>query len=227
MNKKNSKKQEFDNFNQLSKEWWNPKGKFKILHNILPVRIEYILEKIPNKVIKNLNILDLGCGGGLTCEPLSRLGAKVTGIDFIEENINIAKQHAIQSNLSINYIKQDLEKMELNQKFDMILLLEVLEHIDDWHLIIKKIKKNLKPKGKIIISTINKTKFSKIFGIYFAENILNWVPKNTHNYNKLIEPKKLITELTKNEFIVKDLTGMNYNLLSREWILNKNIYPIN
>ena len=227
MTKKKSKNQEYNNFASIAKEWWEPDGKFKILHKILPIRIEYILNKIDYNKIKNLEILDLGCGGGLTCEPLARLGASVTGIDFVKENIKIAKNHAIQSNLNISYIHNDLDSISIKKKYDLILILEVLEHLDNWALLIKKIKKNLKPRGKVVFSTINKTQLAKITSIFIAEYILNWVPKNTHDYNKLIKPKDLIKVLKKNNFKIKNIAGMNFNPLTQEWSLSKNFYPIN
>ena len=226
MSKKTSKIQEFDHFSNISKEWWDPNGKFKILHKITPLRIDYIIKNI-KKNIKNMDILDLGCGGGLTCEPLAKLGGSVTGIDFIKENITIAKQHSNRFNLKINYIHDDLDTMVLNKKYDIILMLELIEHINNWEDLILKIKKNLKPKGIIILSTINQNIFSKFFGIFIAENILKWVPKNTHNYDKLIKPKKLEEFLVKNKFKITNKTGMNYNILTREWELNKNLLPIN
>ena len=226
MNKKTSKIQEFKQFSKISSEWWDPKGKFKILHRITPLRINYIIKNI-QKDIKNLDILDLGCGGGLTCEPLAKLGGKVTGIDFIKENIKIAKQHSNKFNLKINYIHDDLDVMILNKKYDVILMLELIEHVENWEHLILKIKKNLNPKGTIIFSTINQNIFSKFFGIFVAENILKWVPKNTHDYNKLIKPQKLKSFLIKNNFKIKDTTGMNYNFFIREWELNKNLLPIN
>ena len=227
MNKNNSKKQEFDNFSKIAREWWKPEGKFKILHKSLPIRIEYILKNINQKNIKNLEILDIGCGGGLTCEPLSRLGASLTGIDFVKENIKTAKKHADNSKLKINYIHSDINKINLKKKYDVILILEVLEHLDDWELLIKTINKNLKKEGKLIISTINRTQMAKFFGIFMAENILKWVPKNTHSYNKLIKPEELKDLLIKNNFQVKDLKGMNYNPISREWNLSNDIFNIN
>lgn len=227
MNKNNSKTQEFDNFTNLALEWWDPDGKFKILHQILPLRMEYILKNIDKDNISNLNILDLGCGGGLTCEPLARLGANVTGIDFIKKNIEVAKKHSFSSNLNIKYINKDLEKIEFQNKYDVVLLLEVIEHLNDWQSLIKKIKKILNPKGKLIISTINKTLLSKIFAIKIAENLLKWVPKNTHNYNKLIKPKVLKKTLVKNDLVFLNIMGMNYHPILREWKLNKDIHPIN
>ena len=139
MKKNNSKNHEFKNFTDLALEWWNPNGKFKILHEILPLRMEYILANINKDNIKNLNILDLGCGGGLTCEPLARLGASVTGVDFIKKNIEISKQHAFESKLKINYIHKDLNNINFKKKYDVILLLEVLEHIDQWEILIKMV----------------------------------------------------------------------------------------
>ena len=227
MNKKKSKKQEYNNFSSIAEEWWKPDGKFKILHKILPIRIEYILNKIDNNKIKNLEILDLGCGGGLTCEPLARLGASVTGVDFVEENIKVAKNHAIQSSLNIKYFHNDIESIAIKKKYDLILILEVLEHLDNWELLIKRIKKNLKPRGKIVFSTINKTQLAKITSIFIAEYILNWIPKNTHDYNKLIKPKDLIQVLKKNNFKINNIEGMNFNPLTHEWNLSKNFYPIN
>ena len=227
MNKNNLKTQEFDNFTNLALEWWDPDGKFKILHQILPLRMEYILKNIDKDNISNLNILDLGCGGGLTCEPLARLGANVTGIDFIKKNIEVAKKHSFSSNLNIKYINKDLEKIEFQNKYDVVLLLEVIEHLNDWQSLIKKIKKILNPKGKLIISTINKTLLSKIFAIKIAENLLKWVPKNTHNYNNLIKPNVLKKTLAKNDLVFSNIMGMNYHPILREWKLNKSIHPIN
>jgi len=220
MNKKTSKKEEFNNFTKIAQEWWKPEGKFKVLHDIIPLRIEYILQNLGEKKIKNLHVLDLGCGGGLTCEPLARLKANVTGIDFIKQNIEIAKRHAYDSNLKINYIHNDLDVITIKKKFDLIIMMEVLEHLDDWKKNISNIKKYLKPKGIIIISTINRTQLSKLLAIYLAENILKWVPKNTHDYNKLIKPEELKETLIKNNFIIKNIKGMNFNPITKEWKLN-------
>jgi 2-polyprenyl-6-hydroxyphenyl methylase/3-demethylubiquinone-9 3-methyltransferase len=227
MSRISSENSEFDHFSNISDQWWKTKGKFEILHQIMPIRMEYILKNIRINKSKNYEILDLGCGGGLTCEPLARLGAKVTGIDFIKENIEVAKKHAIKSKLVINYKLDNLENFKDKKKYDTILMLEVLEHLDRWEELIQKIKYSLKPKGKIIISTINKNQLANFFGIFVAENILNWIPKNTHSYKKLIKPDELKKVLLSNKFIIKNLEGMNYNPLNREWSLNTNIYPIN
>ena len=182
---------------------------------------------IDQKKIKDLEILDLGCGGGLTCEPLARLKAKVTGVDFVQQNIEVAKNHAIISELKINYIHDDIDSIKIKKKYDIILLLEILEHLDNWRSLIPKIKNILKPNGLLIISSINKTSLSKIFAIFLAENILKWVPKNTHDYDKFITPNELSNILYENNFNILDTTGMNFNPFSRQWKLNNNIYPIN
>ena len=227
MNKKTSKNHEFDQFRQIANDWWLPDGKFKILHQILPLRIDYILKTIGKKNLKNLDILDMGCGGGLTCEALARLNANVTGIDFVSENIEIAKKHAKKSKLKINYLNEDIDKIKLKNKYDVILVLEVIEHLDNWKNLILNIKKNLKPGGLLILSTINKTKLSKFFVIFIAENIIKWIPKKTHNYNKLVSAEELTKYLKTENFKIKNIQGMNFNLITREWYLSKKFYLMN
>ena len=221
-----SKNEEFALFNQLSDEWWNENGKFKILHQIKSHRMSYILDQINNRNIRNLKILDVGCGGGIICEPLARLGAKVTGIDFAPNNIIAAKIHSKKNKLKINYINKDIEKSKLDEKFDIILMFEVLEHLDNWKKTIKNIKKNLNKNGLIIISTINRNPLSKLFAINIAENILHWIPKGTHDYNKLIKPEELKKILLKEKFNFNNIKGLVFNPLNREWKLSKN-YMIN
>ena len=221
-----SKNEEFALFNQLSDEWWNENGKFKILHQIKSHRMSYILDQINNRNIRNLKILDVGCGGGIICEPLARLGAKVTGIDFVPNNIIAAKIHSKKNKLKINYINKDIEKSKLDEKFDIILMFEVLEHLDNWKKTIKNIKKNLNKNGLIIISTINRNLLSKLFAINIAENILHWIPKGTHDYNKLIKPEELKKILLKEKFNFNNIKGLVFNPLNREWKLSKN-YMIN
>ncbi len=224
---KRTKLSEFNHFNKLSNEWWSESGKFKILHEIKQIRIQYILNQLGSKRIKNLNVLDLGCGGGLICEPLTKLGGNVTGLDFVENNIKAAKLHASQNNLIINYLTQDLEKLSLNQKYDLIIIFEVLEHLDNWKTIISKIKKYLKKDGRIILSTINRNIISKILAIKFAENILKWVPKKTHNYGKLITPEELEEVLIKENFSIIDFSGLVFNPIAREWRLSKHNKLVN
>ena len=221
-----SKNEEFALFNQLSDEWWNENGKFKILHQIKSHRMTYILDQINNRNIKNLKILDVGCGGGIICEPLARLGAKVTGIDFVPNNIKAAKIHSKKNKLKIKYIYKDIEKSKLDEKFDIILMFEVLEHLDNWKKTIKKIKANLNANGIIIISTINRNLLSKLFAINIAENLLNWIPKGTHDYNKLIKPEELKITLLRENFNFNNIKGLVYDPIDREWKLSEN-YMIN
>ena len=223
---------ELKHFSKLADEWWNPRGKFKILHTLTPLRIKYIKDMLNNKTSKKIDnrkmkILDLGCGGGIVCEPLARIGFDVTGIDFVKSNIDIAKNHALKSKLEIKYIYKNINSLDLDKKYDVILLLEVLEHLDDWKNIIGILNKNLNYQGKLIISTINRNLFSKFFGIFVAENIINFIPKNTHSYNKLIKPIELTSFLESNNFNILDLTGLVFKPLTFEWVLKKNNYKIN
>lgn len=236
MRRKNDNNTEFDHFQELSNEWWNPNGKFKVLHALTPLRMKYLIDNINlasknkpknNKILKGLEILDLGCGGGLVCEPLARLGANVTGIDFIKKNIKTAVDHSKKSDLNITYLNQDLLSLKLNKKYDIILMLEIIEHINNWENVVNRILQFLKPEGKIIFSTINRTLLSRIFAIFVAEEILKWVPKNTHNFSKLVRIKELTSFLKKNNMEILDITGLVFNPISKEWFLNKEMTKIN
>lgn len=209
-------------FSKLSQEWWDENGKFKVLHQIRPIRIEYILKQINSKKIKNLDVLDVGCGGGLVSESLSRLNANVTGVDFVKDNIEVAKQHALKKKLKINYIHGDIEKLKLSKKFDLIIMFEVLEHLDDWNSFLINIKKNLNQNGIIIMSTINRNIVSKYLAIYIAENILKWIPKGTHSYDKFIKPDEIYYNMINNNFKLKNLSGLTFSLLQGNWKLSRN-----
>ena len=173
---------EINKFSEMASEWWDPNGKFAPLHKFNPIRQEYLVDKIKNHFsilpngsypFKNLTLLDVGCGGGLIAEPMTRLGAKVTGIDASEKNINVAKFHAEQMNLKINYLCATPEK--LNEQFDVILCLEIIEHVADVDLFIKSCAKLLKKDGVIFFATLNRTAKSFLFAIVGAEYILNWI----------------------------------------------------
>ena len=172
--------------------------------------------------LNGLKILDVGCGGGLVSESLCRLGATVTGIDFVQSNIQIAKKHAIINNLKINYICGDIETTKINNKFDVIIMFEVLEHIDDWKIFLFKIKNNLKKDGTIILSTINRNLLSKISAILIAENILKWIPEGTHSYEKLIKPEEIKLELKKNNLSIKNFEGIYFNPILNRWSFTNN-----
>ena len=193
-------KDEIEKFSKLADEWWNIKGKFKPLHMFNPIRIEYILEttldhfKIPGDKklpLNNLKILDIGCGGGLISEPMTRLGAKVTGIDASSKNIQVAKLHAKKNNLNINYINLEPEKLNLENEFNIILNLEIIEHVDDLNLYLKSCFKLLKPGGIMFTATLNRTLTSYIKAIVGAEYILRWLPIGTHDWNKFVKPEEL------------------------------------
>ncbi len=217
-----SKKDEYNLFNKLADDWWNEDGKFKILHQIRPLRISYILDQLKRKNLNGLKILDVGSGGGLVTESLCRLGANVTGIDFVHSNIQIAKKHAKLNKLKINYICADIETININNKYDVIIMFEVLEHIDDWKKFLNKIKINLKKNGIIILSTINRNLLSKISAIIIAENILKWIPEGTHTYEKLIKPEEIKLELNKNGFDTTSFKGIYYNPIINKWNFTNN-----
>ena len=220
---------EIEKFSKIASEWWNPNGKFKPLHKFNPIRLKYIKENImknfnlnnSNKPLRNINILDIGCGGGLLSEPLSRLGAKVVGIDASKKNINVAKYHAKKNRIKIKYIYSSPENLKVKKKFDVILNMEILEHINDINFFIKKSSELLKKNGLMFIATINKTLKSYIFAIVGAEYILRWLPIGTHEWDKFVIPRELIKICNKNHLIIKSLDGLKFNLLNDDWILNK------
>ena len=220
---KNEKKNtEFKHFSALANEWWSKNGKFKILHDIQPIRIKYILEALNKKKLYNTKILDIGCGGGLVSEGLSKIGATVTGIDFIKENINVAKMHAKKNNLKINYFVKDFEKDKITSKYDVIIILEVLEHLNNWEKFVKKIKLSLKKNGTLIISTINRNLVSKFLTLDIGENFLKLIPLNTHTFYKFIKPEELEQVLSSNNFENIKFKGLTYDALKLRWKLSEN-----
>jgi len=218
-------KKEIEKFSKIAEEWWDPNGKFKPLHNFNPIRIKYIKDNIIKdfnlksleKPFKNIKILDIGCGGGLLSEPMCRLGATVVGIDASEKNIKVAKCHAKKSNLKINYKVASPEKLKMNLKFDVILNMEIVEHVEDINFFIKESSKLLRKNGVMFIATLNKTLKSYTFAIIGAEYILKWLPIGTHDWEKFIKPNDLINISKKNNLIFKKLDGMKFNILDNSW----------
>ena len=220
---KNEKKNtEFEHFSTLANDWWSKNGKFKILHDIQPIRIKYILEAINKKNLNKTTVLDIGCGGGLVSEGLSKIGATVTGIDFIKENINVAKIHSKKNNLKINYFVKDFEKERITSKYDVIIILEVLEHLNNWEDFVKKIKLSLKKNGTLIISTINRNLVSKFLTLDIGENFLKLIPLNTHTFYKFIKPEELEEVLSSNNFVNIKFKGLTYDALKLRWKLSEN-----
>ena len=230
MNNITINKKEIDKFSKLASEWWNPNGKFKPLHKFNPVRLSYIKDSILKKFkkkkinnsLKNIKILDIGCGGGLLCEPLTKLGAKVVGIDASEKNIKIAKIHAKENNLKISYYCASPENFNYSGKFDVILNMEIVEHVQDINLFLKESSKFLKKDGTMFIATLNKTLKSYIFAIVGAEYILRWLPIGTHDWNMFVKPDDLIKICKKNSLHLDEILGVKYNVLSRDWYLSEN-----
>ena len=218
-------KKEIDKFSKIAEDWWNPEGKFKPLHQFNPERIKYIRDntvkhfKLTNKdkPFKNLNILDIGCGGGLLSEPMSRLGGNVTGIDASEKNIISAKIHAKQNNLNISYFCNSPENFKSNKKFDLVLNMEIVEHVEDVNFFIKKSSEILKKNGLMFVATLNRTLKSYIFAIIGAEYVLRWLPIGTHEWNKFLTPEELTNFGQKNSLLVEKIDGMVFNPLTNRW----------
>ena len=221
-------KKEIEKFSKIAEEWWNPTGKFKPLHKFNPIRISYIKDniissfKLKNKKdpLKKVKILDIGCGGGLLSEPMSRLGAEVTGIDASEKNINVAKLHAKKSNLDIKYICTSPENMQIDSKFDVILNMEIIEHVSDVNFFLESCSKLLKKDGIMFVATLNKTLKSYLFAIIGAEYVLRWLPIGTHAWEKFVKPEDLIATLKKNKLNLEKIDGVKFNLIKDEWHLS-------
>jgi len=225
-------KKEIDKFSKMANEWWDPEGKFKPLHKFNPTRIKYIKEniinnfKLKNKLrpLSGINILDIGCGGGLLSEPMSRMGANVTGIDASDKNIKIAKLHSKKNKLKINYLCSSPEKLKITKKFDVILNMEIVEHVEDIDFFLKSCSKLLKKNGLMFIATINKTLKSYIFAIVGAEYVLRWLPIGTHEWEKFVKPEDLKKILMKYDLSLNKLEGMNFNIIKDEWSISTDLY---
>jgi len=218
-------KKEIEKFSKMAAEWWDPEGKFKPLHKFNPIRIKYIKDNIiysfklksKEKPLQKINILDIGCGGGLLSEPMARLGANVTGIDASDKNIKIAKLHAKKNKLNINYFCSSPEKLKTKKKFDVILNMEIIEHVEDINFFIKSCSKLLKKNGLMFVATLNKTLKSYVFAIIGAEYVLKWLPIGTHDWEKFVKPEDLKNILSKNNLKIEKIDGMNFDIFKDEW----------
>ena len=218
-------KKEIEKFSKIAEEWWDPEGKFKPLHNFNPIRISYIKENIiksfglkqDGKILSKIKILDIGCGGGLLSEPMSRLGAEVYGIDASKKNIEVAKIHAKKSGLNIKYYCSSPEKFKKDLKFDVILNMEIIEHVEDVALFLEACSKLLKKDGIMFVATLNKTLKSYMFAIIGAEYILKWLPIGTHEWEKFIKPEELINISKKFDLSLSDLQGVKFSLIKNNW----------
>ena len=222
-------KKEIEKFSKIANEWWDPEGKFKPLHKLNPIRIKYIKDNISEHFkiksnqlpLKNIKILDIGCGGGLLSEPMRRLGAEVTAIDASKKNIDVATFHAKKKNLKINYICSSPEQLKIKIKFDVVLNMEIVEHVEDINLFLKKSSQFLKKNGLMFVATLNKTLKSYIFAIVGAEYILGWLPIGTHDWEKFVEPTKLINFGKKNCLKLNKLDGIKFDLISNKWKISE------
>ena len=207
-------------FNDIAHEWWNEdKGSFTLLHQLNPLRIQYILNSVQNFSHKlpplGLDILDVGCGGGLLCEPLTRLGAHMTGIDESARSIQIAEQH--KKNLSIHYVCGRIEEFHSQNTYDVITAFEVIEHVENPEIFIKACIQHLKPRGLFILSTLARNFYSYVMGVAFAEYVIRWVPKGTHSWDKFLNPSEVSTLLVQNQMNIQNIQGYSYNPFIKTW----------
>ena len=219
-------KTEIEKFSKMASEVWNKNGKYKPLHLFNPARIEFIKNKLisyfdlnsnSQKPLKKLKILDIGCGGGLLCEPLNKLGATITGIDASKNNIEVAKLHSKEMNLDIKYIHCSPENLNLQNEYDVVLAMEVVEHLLDINIFMQNCSKLIKKNGIMFVATLNKNLKSYIFGIVGAEYILRWLPIGTHDWDKFLTPQNLESIVCNNNFLADETVGMKFNLLSSKW----------
>lgn len=222
---------EVEKFSRLASKWWDESGAFKPLHRFNPVRIDYIRSAIAGhfkrdtealKIAGGLSLLDVGCGGGLIAEPMARLGASVTAIDASEKNIAAAKIHAEQAGLKVDYQCTAVESLaETGAQYDVILCLEVVEHVVDPFLLVRSIAALLKPGGLLIMATLNRTPQSFALAIVGAEYVLRWLPRGTHQWSKFIKPAELSDFIVKSGLAVKAIDGVQYNPLTKVWRLSR------
>jgi 2-polyprenyl-6-hydroxyphenyl methylase/3-demethylubiquinone-9 3-methyltransferase len=218
---------EVERFSALAAEWWNPNGKFRPLHKFNPVRLAYIRDQIAARFgrdshaarpFEGLRILDIGCGGGLLCEPMARLGAEVVGADASETNIEVARLHAAEAGVPVDYRATTAEALaDAGEKFDVILNMEVVEHVADIDLFIGKCAEMVKPDGIMFVATINRTLKALGLAIVGAEYLLRWLPRGTHQYGRLVRPEELERALSNAGMTIADRTGVIYNLLADRW----------
>ena len=206
-------------FDEYAYDWWNKTGHHKLLHKLNPLRLEYISSRLE---IKNKKILDIGCGGGILSEELCKMGAKVTGIDFSKKSISIAKKHAQEENLEIEYINGSILDISNLGKYDCIICFEMIEHIHEPKRLIEKIESVSQKKSHLFMSTINRNLKSFIFAKIFAEYILEVVPKGTHQYSKFVTPYELSMMLEQNKFNISSIDGVLFNPINESFVLDKN-----
>jgi 2-polyprenyl-6-hydroxyphenyl methylase/3-demethylubiquinone-9 3-methyltransferase len=226
--------EEVEKFSRIAEEWWDENGKFKPLHRMNPMRIEYIRNKTCThfgkdaaviKPLAGLSLLDVGCGGGLLCEPFTRLGAAVTGIDASEKNIKVASLHAEKMGLKIDYRCTAAEAM--SEQYDVVLAMEIVEHVADVPTFLKAVSALVKPGGILFMSTLNRTIKSYAMAIVGAEYILRWLPRGTHDWKKFVKPAELCGGLRNEGLNIQHMTGTVFNPLNQHWSTNDRDLDVN
>jgi 2-polyprenyl-6-hydroxyphenyl methylase / 3-demethylubiquinone-9 3-methyltransferase len=225
--------EEVARFSRLARQWWDPYGPMAALHKFNPVRLAYIRDHVTahfgrdSKALDSLTglrVLDIGCGGGILSEPLARLGASVTGADPSENNIAVAREHAAQSGLTIDYRATSVEALELpGETFDVVLAMEVVEHVADVGLFVDVAGAMVKPGGLLFVATLNRTMKSFALAIVGAEYILRWLPRGTHQWNKFLTPNELEIAIAGSGLFIADETGVIYNFLADRWQLSSDM----
>jgi 2-polyprenyl-6-hydroxyphenyl methylase/3-demethylubiquinone-9 3-methyltransferase len=228
---------EIERFSRIAEEWWDPAGKFAPLHQLNPVRIGYIRDRaathwqrdaLSGSPLDGLDLLDIGCGGGLLSEPMARLGAKVTGIDAAARNIATASLHAEGQDLAIDYRATTAESLaEANKRYDIVLALEIVEHVADVELFLRTCGALVKPGGLLFLSTLNRTAKSWALAIAGAEYVLRWLPRGTHDWKKFLKPSEVVRGLRGGAIEAQEIVGVVYSPLSRAWSLNKADLDVN
>ena len=228
---------EIERFSRIAEEWWDPKGKFAPLHRLNPVRLAYIRDRaaahwrrepLTGAPLEALSLLDIGCGGGLLCEPMTRLGAMVTGIDAAERNIATARLHAERQGLAIDYGEGTAEALAAEgRQFDIVLALEIVEHVADVDLFLRSLGRLAKPGGLVFLSTLNRTAKAWALAVAGAEYVLRWLPRGTHDWRKFLKPSEVVRGLRSGGIETQEVVGVVYSPLSRAWSLNASDLDVN
>jgi 2-polyprenyl-6-hydroxyphenyl methylase/3-demethylubiquinone-9 3-methyltransferase len=228
---------EVERFSRIADEWWDPTGKFAPLHRLNPVRIGYVRDRVAahwqrdalnGDPLQGLSLLDIGCGGGLLSEPMTRLGASVTGVDASSRNIAVAALHAERQGLAIDYRQGTAEALaDSGAQFDVILALEIVEHVADVDLFLRSCGRMVKPGGLLFLSTLNRTAKAWALAIAGAEYVLGWLPRGTHDWKKFLKPSEVARGLRAGGVEPQEIVGVVYSPLSRKWSLNKRDLDVN
>lgn len=228
---------EIERFSRIADEWWDPAGKFAPLHRLNPVRLGFIRDRaaahwqrdaLSVAPLQGLSLLDIGCGGGLLCEPTARMGAQVTGVDAAERNIETARRHAAGQELAIDYRATTAEALaETGVRFDIVLALEIVEHVADVDLFLQSVGRLARPGGLVFLSTLNRTAKAWALAIAGAEYVLGWLPRGTHDWRKFLKPSEVVRGLRAANVEPQEIVGVVYSPLTRNWSLHKRDLDVN